>query len=92
MSTPSLDWGGRGKTAAAVLGHFRPPVMVTAAAHVWPCWRASLRICDSVVHADLWVLSLSRWRKVGLLLELWQESLPNFKGITNGWVFLKCDW
>ena len=28
-------------------------------------------------------LSLSRWRKVGLPLEVWQESWPNFKGITK---------
>ena len=30
------------------------------------------------------VLSLSWWRKVGLPLEVWQESWPNFKGITKG--------
>ena len=29
-------------------------------------------------------LFLSRWRKVGLPLEVWQKSWPNFKGITKG--------
>ena len=43
--------------------------------------------------------SLSRWRKVCLTLILWQESKPNFKGLSkvsgvtiNHWVFLRCDW
>ena len=33
---------------------------------------------------DSSALFLSRWRKVGLPLEVWQKSWPNFKGITKG--------
>ena len=52
-----------------------------------------------VLRAELRVLSLSQWRKIGLPLALWQESGPNFKGLPkvsgvtiNHWVFLRCDW
>ena len=59
-----------------------------------------MRVCSvcGVVRAGLQVLSLSRWRKVGLPLVLWQESKPNFKGLpkisgvtNNHWVFLRYD-
>ena len=57
------------------------------------------RYGDGVLRKELWVLSLSRLRKVGLPLALRQESEPNFKGLpkvsgvaTNYWVFLRCDW
>ena len=59
------------------------------------------RMCKCVrfVRSFRCSLSLSKWRKVGLPLALWQESKPNFKGLpkvsgvtTNHWVFLRCDW
>ena len=53
----------------------RPPTMVTLM-HALGSLKALLE--------ELWVLSLSWWRKVGLPLEVWQESCPNFKGITKG--------
>ena len=77
----------------------RPPVVVTAPACAGPRWRAPLDMHVYCVRAELWVLSLSRWRKVGLPFVLWQEYGPNFKGLpkvsgvaTNHWVFLRCDW
>ena len=58
-------------------------------------WWYDVRVC----FARSFRCSLSRWRKVGLPLALWQESRPNFKGLpkvsrvaTNHWVFLRCDW
>ena len=45
---------------------------------------APLEVVYGVVHAEPLVLSLSQWRKIGLPLEVWQESWPNFKGITKG--------
>ena len=53
----------------------RPPAMVTLM-HALGSLKALLE--------ELRVLSLSWWRKVGLPLEVWQESCPNFKGITKG--------
>ena len=77
----------------------RPPVVAIASARARPHWRAPLDSDEGVLHAGLRVLSLSRWRKVGLPLVLRQESGPNFKGLpkvsgvaTNYWVFLRCDW
>ena len=51
------------------------------------------------VREELQGLSFSWWRKVGLPLEVWQESCPNFRWLpkvsevaTNHWVFLRYDW
>ena len=45
-------------------------------------------IVQLVIRTELQVLSLSlslsQWRKIGLPLEVLQESWPNFKGITKG--------
>ena len=71
------------------------------------CVCVCVMVCG-VVHMGLLVLSLSlslslflslsRWRKVGLPLLLWQESRLNFMGLpkasgiaTNYWIFLKWD-
>ena len=95
LSTPCLDRTKWKKTTTVLpsfdhllwrqLSHARGPV------------RGSFSMYGCVVRVEFWLLSLSRWRKVGLPLALWQESGPNFKGFTNGkwirhWVFLRCDW
>ena len=61
------------------------------------CWRPLSMIMR--LFARSFVCFLSRGRKVGLPLEVWQESWPNFRLLpevseiaTNYWVFLRCDW
>ena len=39
--------------------------------------------CACSVCSELQVLSLSRWRNVGLPSEVWQESWPNLNKITK---------
>ena len=72
--------------------------MATAPAREPPL-EGPLDVYACVFCAELQVLSLSRWRKVGLPLAFWEESRPNFKvfpkvsGVTTiHWVFLQCDW
>ena len=62
--------------------------------------RARWRLLSMMVwFARSFRCSLSWWRKVGLPLEVWQESWPNFRWLpkiseiaTNHWVFLRGDW
>ena len=96
LSMPGFNWLG-GKTAAAMPSFDHPPWRHLPRA--WgPVGRPFL-MCMHVCFAWSFGCSLSRWSKVGLLLALWQESQPNFKGLpkvsgvtTNQWVFLWCDW
>ena len=83
-SGPLFDhpWWRRPRTHGA---HWRPLLKMVLCG-VW-------RGCTG-----LRVLSLPRWRKVGLSLALWQDFGPNFKGLskvsgvaTYHWVFLRCD-
>ena len=84
LSTPGFDQNGAEKPPPSSWALVEGPFSI------------NMVVC---VCAELWVLSLSRWRKVGLPLVLGQESGPNFKGLpkvsgvtTNHWVFLRCDW
>ena len=54
----------------------RPPTVVTL-----PCIQGPVEapLDNGVIRVELLVLSLSRERKVGLPLEVWQESWPNFR-------------
>jgi len=74
---PSLDQlSGKDRYHHAFV---QPPAVATASA-LRARWRPSRCICMCVVRRELRVLSLSlsRWRKVGLPLVLWQEFGPNF--------------
>ena len=55
----------------------RPPAVTTTPARVGPLNGVC---CSRGVSG---ALSLSRWRKLGLPLALWQESGPDFKGFTK---------
>ena len=87
VSTSGLNRNGSGKIAAVIAGPCSTACRGPSQ-YIW-CW----------VFTRSFGCSLSRWRKVGLPLVLWQESRPNFKGLpkvsgvaTNHWVFLRCDW
>ena len=104
MSTPGLNRGGKPPLWAFI----RPLAVATLPCVGGAVGGPSLRKGATCVRmCGVWrglrgattVLSLSRWRKVGLPLALWQESGPLFKGLpkvsgvaTNHWVFLRCDW
>ena len=95
LSTPYLD-RTKWKKIAAIMPSFDHPLWQQLL-HVRGLVGGSILTYGCVVRVELRVLSLSRWRKVGLPLALWQESGPNFKGFTKGkwirhWVFLRCDW
>ena len=70
--------------------------LAVATPHAWEACCRPLSIM--VWFARSFGYSVSWGRKVGLPLEVWQESWPNFRWLpkvsevaTNHWVFLRCD-